>query len=146
MEEKLIAQAKKNFRNYQIITRFTAGIVLNGKEIKSVRNYQVSLDESYVRPLEQELYLVNLHIASYQSVSSDTRRKRKLLLRKPEIQKIIRQLKVKNYVLVPLQFFINNKGWAKLEIALAQRLHQYQVKEKIKEREIDKKLKRGEFF
>lgn len=146
MEDKIIARAKKNYRHYQIISQFRAGIVLTGKEIKSVRHYQVSLDESYVRPFEQELYLVNFHIASYQSISSDTRRKRKLLLRKSEIDKILRQLRVKNYVLIPLQFLISQRGWAKLEIALAQRLRQYQVKEKVKEKEIDKKLKREDYW
>lgn len=108
--EKLIAQAKKNYYHHQIITQFKAGIVLTGTEIKSVRCSRVSLDESYVRPVEQELYLINFHIAPYQSTSSDTRRKRKLLLRKSEIKKIIRQLRVKNYVLVPLKLFISQKG------------------------------------
>ena len=110
MEDKIIARAKKIYRHYQIISQFRAGIVLTGQEIKSVRHYQVSLDESYVRPMEQELYLVNFHIASYQSISSDTRRKRKLLLRKSEINKILRQLRVKNYVLVPLQLLISQRG------------------------------------
>src|SRR3954465_13006240 len=146
MKDKLIAQAKKNYHHYKIISQFRAGIVLTGQEIKSVRHYRVSLDESYVRPFEQELYLINFHIASYQSISSDTRRKRKLLLRKSEINKILRQIRVKNYVLIPLQLLISQRGWAKLEIALAQRLRKYQVKEKIKEKEIDKKLKREDYW
>ncbi|MCE8162727.1 MAG: SsrA-binding protein [Candidatus Moeniiplasma glomeromycotorum] len=147
MENKLvISQAKKNFRNYRIITEFTAGIALTGKEIKSVRSHQISLEESYVRNFGGELYLVNLHIASYQSLSSDTRRKRKLLLHKNEIQKIIRGLKVKHYGLVPLQVFISQKGWAKVEIALAQRLRQYQIKEKNREKEINKKIKSEDFW
>ena len=110
MKDKLVARAKKNYRNYQIISQFRAGIVLTGREIKSVRHSQISLDEAYVRPFDQELYLVNLHIASYQSISSDTRRKRKLLLRRSEITKIMRQLRIKNYVLVPLQILISQQG------------------------------------
>ena|SRR5437764_12255607 len=145
MKDKLVARAKKNYRNYQIISQFRAGIVLTGQEIKSVRHSQISLDEAYVRPFDQELYLINLHIASYQSISSDPRRKRKLLLWRSEITKIMRQLRIKNYVLVPLQILISQRGWAKVEIALAQRLRQYQVKEKIKEREIDKKLKNEDY-
>ena len=110
MEDKIIARAKKIYRHYQIISQFRAGIVLTGQEIKSVRHYRVSLDESYVRPVDQELYLLNLHIAPYQSIAADPRRKRKLLLRKSEITKIMRQLRVKNYVLVPLQILISPQG------------------------------------
>ncbi|KLL01618.1 MAG: ssrA-binding protein [Mycoplasmataceae bacterium RC_NB112A] len=146
MEHKIITRVRKNFRHYEIITRFTSGIVLTGKEIKSVRSFRLSLEESYIRPVKQELWLINLHIASYQSIADDTRRQRKLLLRKTEIRKIIRQMKIKNYVLIPLQVFITQKGWAKLEIALAQSLRKYQVKEKIREKEINKKIKQEDFW
>src|SRR3954471_2718267 len=110
MKDREVARARKIYHHYQIISQFRAGIVLTGKEIKSVRSSQLSLDESYVRPFDHELYLVNLHIAPYQSISSDPRRKRKLLLQKSEINKITRQLRVKNYVLVPLQILISPQG------------------------------------
>jgi SsrA-binding protein len=65
MEIKVIAQAKKNFRDYRIIDRFTAGIVLTGNEIKSLRNYQSSISEAYILPQKGELYVSNMHIAAY---------------------------------------------------------------------------------
>src|SRR5436853_3409552 len=150
MESKLVARAKKNFHDYKIIERLVAGIALTGNEIKSHRNHQVSIGEAYVLPQQNELYVINMHIAAYSHASDlgkiDTRRKRKLLLKRREINKLIGTMKAKNYALIPLQLFINNKGWAKLEIALAQHLRKYQIKEKIKEKEIKRKLRQGDFY
>ena len=151
MEKKLISQAKKNLRDYKIIERFVAGIVLTGDEIKSLRNRQVSINEAYVLPQKNELYVINMNIAAYSHASGftkgcDTRRKRKLLLKRREINKLIGTMKAKNYVLIPLQLFITNKGWAKLEIASAQHLRKYQIKEKVKEREIKRKLRQGDDY
>jgi SsrA-binding protein len=152
MEKKIISQAKKNFRDYKIIERFVAGLVLTGNEIKSLRSHQVSIGEAYVLPQQKELYIINMNIAAYQyshagdlAKIGDTRRKRKLLLQKREINKLIGTLKAKNYSLIPLQLFTTNKGWAKLEIALAQRLRKYQIKEKVKEKEMKRRLREEEF-
>ena len=132
--------------------KFTVGIVLTGSEIKSLRNRQVSIGEAYVLPQQKELYIINMHIAAYRhsharesTKGHDTRRKRKLLLQRKEINKLIGTMKAKNYVFIPLQLFINDKGWAKLEIALAQSLRKYQIKEKIKEKEIKRKLREKDF-
>ena len=148
METKIIAQGKKNLRDYEIIAKFLAGLVLTGNEIKSLRNYQSSINEAYILPHDGELYVVNLHISPYKysragNLAHDQRSKkrRKLLLHKKEINKIIGQHKSKSYAIIPLQLFINQRGWAKLEIALAQHLRKYQIKEKIKEREIKRKLR-----
>src|SRR6185503_17585833 len=117
MESKIINQAKKNFRDYKIIEKFVAGIVLTGNEIKSLRNYQSSIDESYIFPRQQELYIVNMHISSYKYAyavnlvqAHDTKRQRKLLLKKREINKITSQAKAKNYAIVPLKIFFNDRG------------------------------------
>src|SRR4051812_33063063 len=100
MESKIIAQVKKNLRDYKIVEKFVAGIVLTGNEIKSVRNNQLSISEAYVLPQSKELYIINMHIAIYKysrdgNLTSvhNTRRKRKLLLQRKEIDKIIRDLK-----------------------------------------------------
>jgi SsrA-binding protein len=115
MESKLVARAKKNFHDYKIIERLVAGMVLTGNEIKSVRNRQVSINEAYILPQKNELYVINMNIATYAHASDlakghDTRRKRKLLLKRREINKLIGTMKAKNYVLIPLQLFITNKG------------------------------------
>jgi SsrA-binding protein len=150
LDNKVIARAKKNFRDYKIIDRFVVGLVLTGNEIKSMRNYQVSIGESYVLSHQKELYVANMHISAYSHASDfpkvDTKRKRKLLLKRSEINKLIGAMKAKNYVLIPLHLFITSKGWAKLEIALAQRLRKYQIKEKIKEKEIKRRLQKEDFY
>jgi len=152
MESKVITQVKKNFRDYKIIEKFVAGIVLTGNEIKSLRSYQASISEAYIFSQQQELYITNMHIATYKysyainlAQSLDTKRRRKLLLKRKEISRIIRQSKAKNYTIIPLQLFFNDRGWAKLEIALAQRLKKYQVKEKIKERELKIRIDKEDF-
>ena len=117
MENKVVARAKKNLRDYKIIEKFVAGVVLTGTEIKSLRNYQSSIDESYIFPQQQELYIINMHIVAYKYSHAvglvqayDTRRRRKLLLKKREIKKIINQARTKNYVVIPLKLFFNDRG------------------------------------
>src|SRR3954463_13548874 len=117
MESKIITHVKKNFRDYKIIEKFIAGIVLNGGEIKSLRSYHASINEAYVFPQQQELYIINMHIAAYKyshavnlAQNHDTRRRRKLLLKKKEINKIIGQAKAKSYVIIPLKLFFNDRG------------------------------------
>ena len=153
MNKKIIAQAKKNLHDYKIIEKFIVGMVLTGGEIKSLRNNQASISEAYVGSQQREFYIINMHVANYKNSpakslknNNETRRKRKLLLNRKEIDELIRTMKAKNYALVPLQLFINEKGWAKLEIALAQHLRKYQIKEKIKEKEIDRSLRKRDYF
>ncbi|CAG8448385.1 19223_t:CDS:2 [Racocetra fulgida] len=102
-----------SFINYHSV----AGVALTGNEIKSIRNHRVAIDEAYVLPQQKELYVINMNIAAYQysharslAQACDTRRKRKLLLTRREINKIIGIMKAKNYALIPLQLFITNKG------------------------------------
>jgi SsrA-binding protein len=115
--KKIIASAKKRILNYQIEERLIAGLVLNGYEVKSLRNYQSSIDEAYISFQKEELYITKMHISpykhSYESKllgSSLLKKKRKLLLQKKEIKRLIYKLKTKNYLLVPLLLFFNQKG------------------------------------
>jgi SsrA-binding protein len=115
MNNKVIAQAKKNLHDYKLIERFTAGMVLTGGEIKSLRNHQTSINEAYVLSQQQELYVVNMNVAAYKNsrigrLSNDPRRKRKLLLKKKEINELVGAMKAKNYVIVPIRLFINERG------------------------------------
>src|SRR5690349_5200540 len=104
MNIKIIAQAKKNLHDYKIIEKFTAGIVLTGDEIKSIRSHQTSIGEAYVGLQQREFYVINMHVMTYKNSpvgslknNNDTRRKRKLLLRKKEIKELIGSVKAKNY-------------------------------------------------
>src|SRR4051812_17259245 len=116
IRSKIIAQAKKVFRDYRIIERFIAGIVLTGNEIKSLRSHQVSIGEAYILSQQKELYIINMPIAIYKysnpkdlTNTHDPRKKRKILLKRKAINKLAGVLKAKNYVLVPLQLFITDK-------------------------------------
>ncbi|CAJ0754743.1 18011_t:CDS:2, partial [Entrophospora sp. SA101] len=91
------------------------GLVLTGNEIKSLRSHQASIGEAYVSPQQKELYVINMNIATYKYsyagdlAKTDTRKKRKLLLKRREINKLIGTMKAKSYVLIPLQLFTNDK-------------------------------------
>lgn len=131
----------------RIIEKFTAGIVLSGNEIKSLRLKLISIKESYILSKNLELYIFNMYINPYKNANanvsnenSDERRKRKLLMKKSEIKKIFKQSREKSYIIVPIKVFISEKGWAKIEIALAQKLRKYQIKINEKEKEIKRKI------
>src|SRR5437764_7779028 len=109
MEAKIIAQSKKKQRDYKIIAKFLAGLVLTGNEIKSLRNYQSSINEAYIVPQQGELFILNMYITAYRYSHLSglkknlAKRKKKLLLKRREINKLIGQVKAKNFVLIPLQ-------------------------------------------
>ena len=120
----------------------TAGIVLTGTEIKSLRARNASLSDSYVYIKNGEVYLANMHISAYKDgtiYNVDPLRDRKLLLTKHEILKLERSLKQGGYTCVPTKVFLSH-GYAKVEIALAKGKHNYDKRETIKERETKRKL------
>ncbi|WNE41240.1 MAG: SsrA-binding protein [Mycoplasmataceae bacterium] len=97
MNNKIITQAKKKLYDYKLIERYTAGIVLTGGEIKSLRDHQVSINEAYVLSQQQELYAININISTYKAskVKNDPRRKRKLLLKKKKLMNWLALSKLK---------------------------------------------------
>jgi SsrA-binding protein len=141
----------KNTRKFKIIARKIAGLSLVGSEIKAIRNHQISIGDAYVLPYKNELYVHKVSISAYRHANlfsqktTPQQRPRKLLLKKSEINSLIVQMKTKHYNLIPLQVFINERGWAKIEIALAQSLKKFQVKALVKEKEIKKRLQRREY-
>jgi SsrA-binding protein len=148
---KIITQ-HRNIRRFKIIgKKKTAGLKLSGSEIKSIRNYQISINDAYIMPQKNELYLYKVSIFTYRYASLFSKKTlinqepRKLLLKKSEINQLIIQIKTKHYNLIPLKVFINERGWAKLEIALVQTLKKFQVKALAKEKAIKKKLQRREY-
>lgn len=149
MFETTIAQIKRKDK-YEVIQKWVAGLVLTGNEIKSVREKKISLNGSYIEPINKELFVINMEIRPYAKAPEFSRRKhqtnrnKKLLLKKAEARKIIALAKAKNYLIVPLTIGIKD-GWAKLEIATAKHLKKYQLKEKKKEKEIENRIKRREW-
>ena len=134
---------------FYLIEKIIAGIVLTGTEIKSIRNGKASLADSYCYFEGHELFVRGMHIAEYSFASYNNhlaKRDRKLLLNARELRKLHIKVKEKSMTIVPVILFINEKGFAKLEIALARGKHFYDkrnsLKEKDTKREIDRHLKR----
>lgn len=124
--------------DYELVDTFTAGIVLTGTEIKSIRLGKASLVDTFCFFARQELWVKNMHIAEYfyGSYNNHTaRRDRKLLLNKKELKKLERATKETGFTIVPVRMFINEKGLAKVVIATAKGKKQYDKRESLKEKD-----------
>ena len=131
--------------DYIFTETYTAGIVLTGTEIKSIRLSKVSLVDTYCTFINNELWVKNMHIAEYFYGSYNNhvaRRDRKLLLDRKELRKLRQAVKNPGFTIVPTRLFINEKGLAKLVIALARGKHEYDKRESIKERDDKRELDR----
>lgn len=130
---------------YAIEDKLTAGIMLTGSEIKSVRESKVSFNDSYCFFHDGELWIKSLHIAEYVNAGyagHDPVRERKLLLNKKELRKWAQKMKEKGLTIVPLAMYINDKGYAKLDIGLAKGKKVHDKRESIKQRDVDREIKR----
>ena len=131
--------------DFQILDTFIAGLVLKGTEIKSIREGKAALSDSYCYFRKDELYVRNMHITEYSEASfanHEPTRERKLLLNKHELNKLLKKLKDQGLTVVPLRLFINDKGYAKLEIALAKGKKQHDKREDIKKKDIEREMSR----
>ena len=145
MDSKVVSTNKKARFEYFILETFEAGLALKGTEIKSVRNGQISLQEAYVRTNGEEVWLVGAHIAPYVHASAfqhDPKRDRKLLIHKREIRKLFDEVRIKGMTIVPIKVYLKG-GKAKLEIGLAKGKKQYDKREAIKERDIERESSRN---
>lgn len=148
MEEKLIAKNKKAFHEFEIFERFEAGIVLQGTEVKSIREGRINLKESYARLRNGEVWLMQCHVNPYTHgnlFNHDPVRPRKLLLHRSEIRRLIGKVREKGMTLVPLAVTLR-KGLVKVEIGLCRGKttvdKRADEQEKTQKREIQKLLKR----
>jgi SsrA-binding protein len=130
---------------YFIDDKYTAGIMLTGTEIKSLRTGKASFNDSYCIFHKGELFIKSFHIAEYafgNLNNHDPLRERKLLLNKRELKKIETKLKEKGYTLIPLRLFFNEKNLAKVEIGLGKGKKMHDKRETIKQRDTDREIKR----
>jgi len=131
---------------YQIETKYTAGIVLTGTEIKSLREGKASFNDAYCYfSSKGELFIKSLHIAEYSHGSYANHaplRERKLLLHRKELQKLQARIKERGFTIIPLRIFINDKGLAKIEIGLAKGKKLYDKRESIKKRDVEREMNR----
>ena len=146
MQKKVNIQNKRARFEYEIIDQYTAGIVLTGTEIKSIRNSQASISECFCEFNERgELFVVNMYVKIYAfgtRFNHTPRGSRKLLLNKRELKKLRREVQNVGLTIVPLRMFINDKGFAKLIIALARGKKLYDKRETIKDRDNQRNLAR----
>ena len=145
-QKRLIANNKKARHDYFIEDTYEAGIVLTGTEIKSIRLGRVNIKESYAKIDNSEIVIHGMHISPYEQgnrFNVDPLRQRKLLLHKQEIKKLIGLVTIKGLTLVPLNIYINEKGIAKMELAVARGKKIYDKREDMAKRDSDKKMRQA---
>ena len=132
--------------DYEFLETFTAGIVLAGTEIKSIRAGKVSLQDSYCYFAGGEMYVKGMNVATYFWASKwgshEPGRDRKLLLTKRELRHLFEQNKQKGLTIIPVKLFITEEGYAKLVIALAKGKHEYDKRDSIREKDIRREMER----
>ncbi|MDG1247055.1 MAG: SsrA-binding protein SmpB [Flavobacteriaceae bacterium] len=136
---------KKAKYDFSLLDKYTCGIVLTGNEIKSIRNSNASLNNSYCEFEADELYVVNMHVDQYKNSSEpnyEPKRRRKLLLNKQELRKIQKQVIDVGITVVATSLFISKKGIAKLNISVAKGKREFDKRNVIKDRESKISLKR----
>ena len=141
---EIVSTNKKARFNYEIIEKIEAGISLKGTEVKSVRNKNVSIGESYAQIKNNEVFLHNLHISPYEQgnrENHDPIRVRKLLLHKQEIKKLVSKIQLKGLSLVPLSIYLK-KGKIKIELAVGRGKRLVDKRESMKKRAVDREIAR----
>jgi SsrA-binding protein len=144
--EKVVATNRKAFHDYFIEERYEAGIMLQGTEVKSLREGRVNLQDSYASVRGDEVYLHQCHISPYSHgniMNHDPTRVRKLLLHKTEIHKLLGKTQQKGLTLIPLRIYFSKRGYAKVELGLAKGKRRYDRRETIKTREAGREVQRA---
>lgn len=133
---------------YELLDKYVAGIVLTGTEIKSIREGKVNLQDGYCYLNNGELFVKGINITPYAQgthYNHDATRERKLLLKRAELKKLDGKIEEKGLTLVPTRLFINDRGFAKMEIALAKGKKLHDKRESIKERDAKRELNKLKF-
>jgi len=142
-----ITKNKKAYFDYEIVENYTAGIVLLGSEVKSIRNRDVSIKEAYCHVVDDEMWIKGMHIAPFKESGSHQNhepiRDRKLLLNKKEIVKLQEKVAQKGLTIIPLKVIINGKGLIKVDIGLAVGKKNYDKRQTIKARDIQRDVDRS---
>lgn len=131
--------------NFEFLEKFTAGIVLRGTEIKSIREGKASIAESFCEFQDGELFVINMNVQEYSHASHFNhapKSERKLLLNKRELKKLEREVRNSGLTIIPLDLYINEKGLAKLDITLAKGKKDFDKRDTIKERDTKRDLSR----
>ena len=146
MKQNIISIINKKAKfNYFIEDEYTAGIVLTGSEIKSIRRKNVSISDSFCEFNNNELFISKMYIKEYQNstYNRNSLSQRKLLLNRKELKKIKKKLTDVGLTIIPLKLFINDSGLAKIKIALAKGKKLYDKRQSLKEKELKRDLERS---
>lgn len=141
---KIVQKNRKAHFNYEILEKYEAGIVLQGPEVKSIREGHVSIQEAYAKERSGELWVINMDVQPYSHTPvalQEPKRARKLLLKRREIEKILGQTRERGLTLVPLALYFKD-GFAKLEIGVARGRKKHDKRDAIRKRESDRELRR----
>jgi SsrA-binding protein len=141
---KVVTTNRKARHDFELLDTYEAGLALTGSEIKSIRAGHVNLREGFVQPRGDELWLLNVHIASYEQAGMfghDPLRPRKLLLHRREIDRLMSQVQEKGLTLVPTVMYLT-RGLAKVEIALARGKKKYDKRSALRERDTERQIRR----
>lgn len=145
---KSITKNKKAYFEYQILDKYTAGIKLQGSEVKSIRAGKVSIVEAYCFIANDEMFIKGMHITEHKEGGKHNNhiptRDRKLLMKKKEIIKLRENISQKGLTIVPLEVILTNTGFIKLEIGLAKGKNLYDKKQTIKLRDLDRDMKNND--
>ena len=144
-EDRTITVNRRARYDYEVTESVEAGLVLTGTEIKAIREGRVSLSDSYGKPENGEMWLVNLHIAQYSAGSGenhDPTRRRKLLLRKDQIRRLTKMVSERGLTLVPLRLYIK-KHYAKVELGLGRGRKRYDKRRAIVERDREREARQA---
>ncbi|MCF8304536.1 MAG: SsrA-binding protein SmpB [Bacteroidales bacterium] len=147
-QQAIKVKNKKASFEYSLVEKFVAGMQLQGTEIKSIRQGKANLSDAYCVMREGELFVKQMHIAEYSHGTynnHEPKRDRKLLLNKGELKKIETKTKEKGFTIVPTLLFINEKGLAKLEIAIAKGKKLHDKRESIKQKDMKRDMERSGF-
>ncbi|MDQ7949217.1 MAG: SsrA-binding protein SmpB [Pedobacter sp.] len=145
MKNDVQIKNKRAYFDYHILDSYVAGIALLGTEIKAIRQGKANMTDAFCMFVGNQLYVRNLHISEYSHSSfrhHDIKRDRVLLLQKRELKKLRVKGEEKGFTIVPLRIFTNERGFAKMEIALAQGKKEFDKRDSIKERESKRELDR----
>ncbi len=142
---RIIAKNKKAYYKFEILDKLEAGITLTGSEVKSLREGKCSLNESYAKFRGSELFLVGAHIPEYQpagGLNHKPTRPRKLLLHRGQLNRLMSKVNERGYSIVPMCIYFNTNGLIKAEVALAKGRSKYDHREKLKEKDMEKRVRR----
>ncbi|MFO7264933.1 MAG: SsrA-binding protein SmpB [Limnochordales bacterium] len=145
-EPRAVATNRKARHEYEILETLEAGLVLTGTEVKSLRGGRANLNDAFARVVNGEVFLYNMHISPYSHgnrFNHDPLRTRKLLLQKDEIRRLVGKTREQGLTLIPLRIYFNERGWAKVELALARGKKKWDKREAMAQRDARREAERA---